>query len=57
MDTELADVAHKILSLDEGEEELMEERSKARKTLLEVDLKIERMLQDVGCSLKINKAD
>ena len=41
MDTELADVVHKILSLDEGEEELIEERSKARKILLEVDLKFE----------------
>ena len=57
IDTELVDVAHKILSLDEGEEELMEERSKVRKILLEVDLKIERMLHDVECSPKINKAD
>ena len=57
MDTELADVVHKILSLDEGEEELMEERSKVRKILLEVDLKIERTLHDVECSPKINKAD
>ena len=57
MDTALVDVAHKILSLDEGEEELMKERFKVRKILLEVDLKFERMLQDVECSLKINKTD
>ena len=51
MDTELADVAHKILSLDEGEE-LMEERSQVRKILLEVDHKIEQMLNDVHCRVQ-----
>ena len=37
MDTELADVVHKILLLDNGVEELMNERSNVRKILLEVD--------------------
>ena len=35
----------------------MEEKSEVRKILLEVDLKVGRMLHDVECSPKINKAD
>ena len=50
MDYELADVTHKILSLDSGEEALMEERSKVKKVLLKVDLKVEWLLQDMESS-------
>ena len=46
MDSELTDVTHKILSLDAGEQEWMDERSKATKALLQIDLKIERLLHD-----------
>ena len=57
MDFELADITHKILSLDSGEEALMEERSKVNKVLLKVNLKVERLLQDVECSPKVGKAE
>ena len=50
MDSELADITHKILSLDSGEEALMEERSKVKKVLLKVDLKVDRLLLDVESS-------
>ena len=43
MDSKLADVAHKLLSLDDGEQELMDKRSKVKKLLLQVDPKIERL--------------
>lgn len=39
--SELADITHKILSLDTGEEALMEERSKVKKVLLRVNLTVE----------------
>ena len=45
MDSELADITHKILPLDSGEEVLMEERSKVKKILLKIDLNVERLLQ------------
>ena len=57
MDLELADVSHKILSLDDGEQELMDEKSKMRKLLLQVDLKVEQLLHDVELSSKVNKTD
>ena len=57
MDSKLADVAHKILLLDDGEQELMDKRSKVKKLLLQVDLKVERLLHDVESSFKINKTD
>ena len=54
MDSELADITSKILSLDSGEDALMEERSKVK-----VDLKFEYLLQDVEstCSPKLSKAE
>ena len=57
MDLELSDITHKILLLDYGEEELMEEKSKVKKVLLKVDLKAERLLQDVESSPKFSKAE
>ena len=45
MDSELLDITHKILSLDSGEDEVMEEKSKVKKLLLQVHLKVERLLQ------------
>ena len=45
MDSELADTMHKILSLDSGEDVLMEERSKVKKLLHQVDLKVEWLVQ------------
>ena len=47
MDSELADVARKMLSVDDGEQELMEERSKVKKLLLQADLKVKWPLHDV----------
>ena len=43
--SELLDITHKILSLDSGEDEVMEEKSKVKKLLLQVHLKVERLLQ------------
>ena len=43
MDSELADIMHKIFSLDFGEHALMEEKSKVKKVLLQVDLMVERL--------------
>ena len=57
MDSELADITHKILSLDSGVDALIEERSKVKKVLLQVDLKVEQLLQDVESSPKISKAE
>ena len=57
LDSELADITHKILSLDSGEEALMEERSKVKKVLLKVDLKVDRLLLDVESSPKVGKAE
>ena len=57
MDSELANITHKILSLDSGEDALMEERLKVKKVLLQIDLKVERVLQDVESSPKDSKAE
>ena len=57
MDSELADITHKILLLDSGGDALMEERSKVKKVLLQVDLKVERLLQDVENSPKTSSAE
>ena len=57
LDSEIANVVHNILSLDDGEQELMDERSKVKKLLLLVDLKFKRLLHDVECSPKINKTE
>ena len=57
MESELADIMHKILSLDPGEDALMEERLKVKKGLLQVDLKVERQLQDVENSPKVIRAE
>ena len=43
--------------LDDGEQERIDERSKVRELLLQVDLKVERLLHDVESSPKINKQD
>ena len=45
MDSELADITPKILSLDSREEVFIEERLKVKKVLLQVDLKVERLLR------------
>ena len=57
MDSELADIMHKILSLDSGEVSLMEERLKIKKVLLQVDLKVERLLQDVEIAPRLAEQD
>ena len=56
MDSELADVTRKM-SLDSGEEELLEERLKVKKVLLQVDLKVERPLNDLKNRSKISRAE
>ena len=57
MDSKLADITHKILSLDSEDNALMEERSKVKKVLLHVDLKVEWLVQDVENSPKIRKVE
>ena len=60
MDSELADLSHKILLLDSGEEALTEERSKVKKVLLKIDLKVKavkQLPQDVESSPKLSKAE
>ena len=57
MDSKLADITHKILLLDSGGDALMEERSKVKKVVLQVDLKVEWLLQDAENSPKISKAE
>ena len=57
MGSKSADITHKILSLNPGEDVLMEERSKINKVLLQVDLKVEWLLQDMGNSSKVSKAE
>ena len=57
MDLELADITHKILSLDSGRDVLMVERSKVKKVLLKADSKVEQLLHDVENSSIVTKAE
>ena len=57
MDLELADITNNIMSLDSGEDALIEEWLKVKKVLLQVDLKVEQLMQDVENSPKISKAE
>ena len=57
MDFKLVNITHKILLLDSGEDVLMEERSKIKKVLLQVNLKVERLLQNIENSSKIRKTE
>ena len=50
-------VVYNILSLDDEEQELIDETSKVKKLLLQVDLKFEQLLLDAESSPKINKID
>ena len=54
MDSELADVTHKILSLDSGEKEILQQSSKVKKVFLGVDLKVEWLLPNMESTLKIS---
>ena len=54
LDSDLMDITHKILSLDTGGEDLMEEKSKVKEILLRVDLKIERLMLDLESSPKVS---
>ena len=56
-DSELAEITHKVLLLHSGEERLMEERSKVKKVLLQVDLKVQQLLKAMDISPKISKAE
>ena len=56
MHSELADITHKTLSSDSGEE-VTQEKPKVKKVLLKIDLKVERLLQEVKNSHKISKAE
>ena len=57
MDSELADITHKMLPLDSGENAFMKERLKYKEVLLQVESKVEQLLQDVKTRPKVSQAE